>query len=175
MSLQPEGHDFGKLLIQHQQRIYGYIRSLLANRADAEDVLQETASVLWQKFSEFQPGSNFLAWSLSVARYQVMCFCKKSKRDVLRFSEDLVEALAAETQAQSARLAVLEDVLAECLTKLRAEDRRLCAARYQEEASPATLAERLGRPVKTIYSALNRIRQQLTECVERGLRREERL
>ena len=58
---QTDQYDFGRLFVQYQPRIYGYIRSLVADRSDAEDMLQETASVLWQKFDEFTPGTNFLA------------------------------------------------------------------------------------------------------------------
>jgi RNA polymerase sigma-70 factor (ECF subfamily) len=169
-----EGHDFGKLLIQHQQRIYGFIRSMVSRRADAEDLLQETASVLWQKFSEFRPGSNFLAWSLTVARNQVLYFYRRSKRDVLWLSEDCLDALAAETLAQSSKLGGVEDALAGCLEKLHPSDRRLLAARYQDECSPKSLADRLGRPLKTIYSALSRLRQSLTDCVQRQLNLEAR-
>jgi len=173
-SPRPDGHDFGKLLIQHQQRIYGFIRSLVTNRADAEDLLQETASVLWQKFSEFQPGSNFLAWALAVSRRQVMYFYQKSKRNVLWLSEECIDAISADTLAQSSKLAGLEDALAKCLAKLGPDDRRLLMARYQEDSSPKALAERLGCPVKTIYSALSRIRQSLTDCIQRRLNLEAR-
>ena len=74
---QSDGYDFGRLFVRDEARIYGYIRSLVVHRADAEDLLQETASVLWQKFHEFQPGSNFLAWAMSIARFQVRHFRRK--------------------------------------------------------------------------------------------------
>lgn len=106
MSAQPSSdeHDFGRLFVQHQSRIYGFIRSLVVHRADAEDLLQETASVLWRKFDEFRPGSNFLAWALQVARFQVMYFRQRQKRDVLQFSDKFVDAVGADTIAGSDRL-----------------------------------------------------------------------
>ncbi len=164
-----ESHDFGKLLIQYQPRIYGFIRSLVPNRADAEDLLQETASVLWRKFEEFDPDSNFLAWALSVARYQVLYFYQKSKRDVLRFSEEFIDAVSADTVAESVRLGGLEEMLSKCLAKLSDRDRQLLAARYWQELAPKTLAAKLGQPLKTIYSSLDRIRRYLTECMRRRL------
>ena len=47
--------EFVGLLLQHQRRIHGYIATMLTNWADADEVLQETSIVLWQKFDEFQP------------------------------------------------------------------------------------------------------------------------
>ena len=164
-------HDFGRLFVQYQPRIYGYIRSLLLHRADAEDVLQETASVLWRRFAEFQPGSNFLAWALSVARFQVMYFRQKQKRDVLRFSEEFHEALAADTVDESVRLSDLQQFVDECMDKLPPADRELFKMRCASGATTKSLAEELGRPHSTVYNAISRIRRWLAECVDRAMHR----
>ena len=52
--------QFVSLLTRYQQRVYLFILSLVPDRADAEDVLQETNLVLWQKFDDFTPGSDSL-------------------------------------------------------------------------------------------------------------------
>lgn len=36
--------EFIQLLMENERRIYAYIRSMLGNSADAEDVLQETST-----------------------------------------------------------------------------------------------------------------------------------
>jgi RNA polymerase sigma-70 factor, ECF subfamily len=168
----PDEHDFGRLFVLYQPRIYGYIRSLVIHRGDAEDLLQETASVLWRKFDEFQPGSNFLAWALSVARYQVMYFRQRRKRDVLQFSDRFLDLVSADTVAQSAWLGDLQKYLDECMEKLEPPDRDLFELRYRSDQTTKSLADRLGRPPTTIYNALNRIRRLLVECVERAMNRE---
>jgi RNA polymerase sigma-70 factor, ECF subfamily len=96
--------DFGRLFARYQPRIYGYIRSLVTQRNDAEDLLQETASVLWQKFGDFQPGSDFLAWAFRVARYEVLYFRQRQKRNVLQFSERFVDLVGADIVADALRL-----------------------------------------------------------------------
>jgi RNA polymerase sigma-70 factor (ECF subfamily) len=163
--------DFARLLLQYRTRIYAYIRSLVAHRADAEDLLQETASVLWRKFDAFQPGSNFLAWALQVARYEVLAYRQRRKRDVLQFSDNFLDALADETVAESARLADLQELLDQCMDKLPAADRELIDLRYRSDLPVKALAAQLGRPLSTTYDALNRIRRNLVECVQRALSR----
>ena len=165
-------HDFGRLFVKYQPRMYGYIRSLVANRTDAEEILQETASVLWRKFDQFEPGTNFLAWALKVARYEVLHFKEKQGRDVLRFSEPFVDAVAEETVAASDRLGDLREALITCLDKLPAHQRNLFRRRYQSAATTRSVARELGRPPTTVYNALARIRRRLAECVERTLARE---
>jgi RNA polymerase sigma-70 factor, ECF subfamily len=163
--------DFGRLLMEHRTRIYGYIRSLVVHRADAEDLLQETASVLWRKFDDFRPGSNFLAWALQVARYEVLKFRQRQKRNVLRFSEEFIDAVAAETVKESTRLADLQELVDQCLDKLPPSDRDLIELRYRTDVPVKSLAEQLDRPLSTIYDALSRIRRALVECMERSLNR----
>lgn len=166
--------DFGKLFVRHQVRIYGYIRSLVRHRTDAEDLLQETASVLWHKFHEFQPGSNFLAWAMSVARFEVQHFRRQGKHDVLQFTEAFQDLLAADTVVESTRLGDLQQLLDECMRKLPLTDRDLIKLRYSSEITTTGLADQLGRPASTIYSAIRRIRRSLADCLRRALDREER-
>jgi RNA polymerase sigma-70 factor (ECF subfamily) len=166
-----DDRDFARLLLQYRTRIYAYIRSLVAHRADAEDLLQETASVLWRKFDSFQPGSNFLAWALQTARYEVFSFRQRRKRDVLQFSDRFLDAVADESAAESVRLADLQELLDQCMDKLPAADRELIGLRYRSDLPVKTLAAQLGRPLSTTYDALNRIRRNLVECVERALSR----
>ena len=170
----PDDRDFGRLFTRYQPRIYGYICSLVAHRSDAEDLLQETASVLWQKFGEFQPGLNFLAWALQVARYQVLYFRQRQKRNVLQFSERFIGAVGADVAAESLRLGELERLLAECVQQLSPAERELFVLRYQPEATTKSLAEKLGRPASTIYDRINRIRRVSTDCVERAFKKEAR-
>ena len=50
---------FVSLFLANQRRIYRYILTICPHAADAEDVLQSTAEVLWAKFKQFEPGTEF--------------------------------------------------------------------------------------------------------------------
>jgi DNA-directed RNA polymerase specialized sigma24 family protein len=45
--------------------------------------------------------------------------------------------------------------------------------RYESNLTGPEIAERLGRPVNTVYKALQRIRNSLLDCVDRTLRAQE--
>lgn len=75
---------FRQQWVHWQPRIYAYIRTLVFNRSDAEDLLQEVAAVLWRKIDEFEPGTRFDQWAFSVARNKVLNFQKKKGRDRAR-------------------------------------------------------------------------------------------
>ena len=83
-----DGEAFTRLLLQNQRRIAGLIFSLVPRGADADDVMQETCAVLWRKFGEFQTGTDFGAWALRIARFQVMSYYAHQKRMQARLSDE---------------------------------------------------------------------------------------
>ena len=83
------------MVTRYQQRVYLFILSLLPNPADAEEVLQETNLVLWRKFEEFEPGTNFKAWAFQTAYYKIQSFLSRQERDRARFGDEFLEKVAA--------------------------------------------------------------------------------
>lgn len=63
--------DFARLFIENQGRLYGYIATLLPNRDDAEEVLQRTSMVLWQKWENYETDRGFLPWARGIALNEV--------------------------------------------------------------------------------------------------------
>ena len=63
-----------------RRRIYGFIMTLVFNHHDAEEVFQNTTSILWNKFADFEPGSNFFAWASRIAYYEVLSLMKQQRR-----------------------------------------------------------------------------------------------
>jgi len=166
------GEEVAQLLARYQQRLSGYIRHLLPNRADAEDVLQEVNLFLWQHGNEFQPGSNFGAWAYQIARNRVMNLHKKKPVEIVRFSQAVLEQLAAGADLDADFSPPRLHALQECLQKLSAKDRALLLLRYEPDATTQSVAERSERPLKSVYHALNRIRMTLLECIQRTISKE---
>ena len=96
--------QFLRLFLQNQRRLYAYILTLLPNRADADDVLQETSLAMWDKFDANGPPTDFLAWARRVAYHKVLDFYKKASRRTARLSRVFVERLA-ETRRDANRRA----------------------------------------------------------------------
>ena len=86
--------EFVALFAAHDRGVYKYILMLLADPHATQEVFQETSVTLWQKFEEFEPGSNFFAWACRVAYFEVMKYRQTCRRDRLRFGEDMLRTLA---------------------------------------------------------------------------------
>ncbi len=165
---------FINLFLKAEPRIYAFIRSQIPHRADAEDVLQETALTLWTKFDDFREGSDFLAWAYQVARFKIQHHLEKQSRRQRLFSQAFIELVATRTEQLSDYLSELESLLIECMKKLPDADREVVQLSYGSDATLETVAQQLGRPLNTIKSVLKRARRILYECIQRALNMEKR-
>jgi RNA polymerase sigma-70 factor (ECF subfamily) len=168
--LSPERQEeFVVLLNGAHALLLRYVMSLVANRHDAEDVLQRASVVMWRRFTTFEPGTDFIAWATTVAFYEVRNFQRVTGRSRLEFDDDLLRTLAAERTQDvrhwSARMEALED----CVAKLDAANRDLVEAVYAQGVEIGALARQQGRAPQTIYNKLNFIRRALAECVQRRM------
>src|SRR5262245_25315175 len=89
--------EFSRLLERHERHVYAYILSLVGNRTEADEILQETYIRLFQRAEDFS--GDFRAWACAVARFQVMTYRKRVRRDRLRFSQEFVDTIAAHRSA----------------------------------------------------------------------------
>ena len=159
-----------RLFLANQRRFYGLILALVPNVADADDLLQETSSLMWQKFSEFTPGTDFAAWGLRFARNVVFSFHKKRRsQDQVFFSDEVLNSVAEEVAQVSEETDDRHAALRGCLEKLSERARHLIDLRYEPGATGKSVAARVGKSLPSIYKALARIHQALFECVGRKL------
>ncbi|MFH5803449.1 sigma-70 family RNA polymerase sigma factor [Alienimonas sp. DA493] len=157
-----------------QRRLFLTILSQVGRPADAEEILQNANLAIWRKAHTFEPGTNFAAWSSTVATYEVLKWREKKGRDRLRFSDEFVAAVAREAEADPGLWEERRRVLETCVEKLSAKDRDLLTRRYTpgadgEEVQGKDVAAMLGRPVNAVYQSLGRIKKTLAECVRREL------
>jgi len=161
--------DFLELFARHARRISGYVSALIPHQADADDVFQETCRVLWEKFEEFEPGSDFFAWAATVVRFQVLAHWQRQRRSRLEFSTEFIETVSRQLIEKGERLEKQHEALAACMRKLRDRDRELIELRYAPGATTKEVARRVNRPIGGIYKALNRIENSLIRCVRQAI------
>ncbi|MBP7050053.1 MAG: sigma-70 family RNA polymerase sigma factor [Phycisphaerae bacterium] len=167
------GEVFLRLYQANERRIYGFILALVPDWSHAQDLMQETTMVLWSKFDEFAVGTDFTAWAMSIARYQILNDRKKNRNRTVRFDDEVLEAIEDRVVAAVADVDARRDALRACLQKLDEADRRLIRLRYETGATTRTVADRVGRGIDAVYKALNRIHVQLLFCIRRTLSMEE--
>jgi len=158
---------FVSLFTRHERSLRAFVRSLVYSWDDADEIMQNTALVLWRKFSDFDPETDFMRWACVVARFEVLAWRRDRARDRHVFDEDLVESLAEEAARDHEVLAAERKALEVCLAKLPDSLRRIVIAAYEPGVKLNQVADRLGKTATAFYKMLNRARRRLQVCIER--------
>ena len=161
-----------RLMAAHQPQILAYLLALVPNRADAQDLLQETSVVLWDRFGEFQPGTDFVAWACRIAWWRVRAARQRFARSRVVFDDTVLEAVSRTAIQGIPEMDRRHEALAECLGRLPERYRELLMNRYQPGGTVEEAARRSGRTVETAYKALHRLRRLLLDCISHQLTRE---
>ena len=160
---------FVRRLTEHQNRLYGYIYSLIGDHSRAADVVQETNLVMWRKISEYQTDKPFLPWAFAIARFQVLAHLRDSSRDRLLLNEELAETLSQEAEEQAGQVEDIRAALRPCMQLLSSSNRELIEHRYFRERPVAEIAASVGRTASSVKVAMLRIRRKLAECMQSRL------
>lgn len=172
-NLDDSQHDqFLRLFAQSEAALHTLLRAMLPSREDANEALQETVVVLWQKFDEFDPDRDFRAWASGIARNKALALLRDRQRDRHVFDNDLANRLADRAELQEQRHSSEREALEKCLQKLPTPRRELVLSAYRQGTRMDELAAQRGQTPMSLYKILHRIRQTLHACVRRTLQRQ---
>ncbi len=164
--------EFVKLLTDHQSVIRGCVIMQLPGAPDVDDVIQKTNQVLWSKRHDFELGTSFQAWALTVARFQVLAHRQSLKRrNWITLEEDVAERIADDFEAlpEADFVKRRHDALRKCVDLARPEDRELLMERYWRKTRLQDFAVTHGRSLSGVRVQLFRIRAALKSCIEKRL------
>lgn len=149
---------FEEIYRRHSGRVYGYLRSRLAQKSEASDLLQIIFMKVHRSRERYRPEMPFLPWLYAVSRNVLTDFLRSVQRAPLLV--EVPDHLAAKEKEVSSG-PTAEDGLA----KLDESERQLVNMRFNDELSfdeiaaaldvtPVTARKRLSRAIQKIRSAL---------------------
>lgn len=156
---------FADLMADHQPRLLGYIRSLVADEHATKDILQETNVTLLKKSRDFEAGTNFTAWAFRIAYFEVLTWRRRLGRDRLQFGDELVESLAATVEETAPAYDSRLEALRRCIGELPDRQREVVERRYLKSESVQGIADDLGFKANAASQLLFRARLNLLKCM----------
>ena len=150
-----------------QPVVSAFVTSIVRDFSARDDVLQEIAVAVMESFERYDSTQPFVGWALGIARNQVGLYLRRRKRDRLIFDDETIAYLATAFEAAAAESSRKLDFLQDCLQQLEGRARELCDLRYRHDQKPASIAAKLGMTANTVAKALQRIRDQLRDCIDR--------
>jgi RNA polymerase sigma-70 factor (ECF subfamily) len=158
--------QFLSLFLRSEREIFRYVAALIPNMTDAEDIVQQTAMALWEKFDAYDPAQPFTPWACRFALNKARQWIERRQRWQLLLEHGLGEELAQRRQELQPEFELRLKHLEVCLGKLPTGQRSLIEAYYYKRTEVEDLAESFGRTAAATYKMLQRTRQALQHCVE---------
>lgn len=155
-----------------QVMLYCYLMALVHNQSDAEDLLQETAIVLWDKFDQFQEGTNFGAWAVKIAGNKARDFMRRNRNTKMFFHDEFYESVSLQAQTDSNDVIERFQALRFCLNKLPENSRKLLSMRYKKNISIKHISQLTGRSANGLYQSFSRLISSMRECMNKYIARQ---
>lgn len=161
-----EQQRFLSLFLRSEKEIFRYVAALVPNCTDAEDIVQQTAIALWEKFDAYDPAQPFTPWACRFALNKARQWIERRQRWQALLERGVAEELARRREELAPEIELRLRHLETCLGKLPQDQRALVEGYYYRRSGIEKLSEESGRTVAATYKALQRIRQALQSCIE---------
>jgi RNA polymerase sigma factor (sigma-70 family) len=158
LARQGDAHAFGRLVDAHQAPVRAFLRRLVGNAADADDLSQEAFARTWEVLHRYDGRSSLRTFICGVA-FQ---YWRRARRASMRRQarEEAYAKLAdTETAAEPHRAQRL--ALRRAMEELPEDQRAALALCLGQDFTHAEAAEVLSLPVGTVKSHINRGRARL--------------
>lgn len=162
-----KSEQFTVLWTAAQPTITAYIRTLVPDFQQTEEVLQRVAIALLRKFDQYDAQRSFGAWAVGVAKYEVLYYRRQHATDRHIFNDELVEQLSLSYEQFLVEADPFREALELCLDELQGRPREAVSLKYEQGLGSATIADRLRMSTGAVRILLWRTRTALRECVER--------
>ena len=167
---------FEMLVNRYQARLYNYIRRMMGNAAEAEDLFQDTFMKVYNNLDRFRPEGSFRGWLYRIATNTCRDALRRRKLrwafslDARRNPDDvpLGERYSANSPdpAEKAAESELAERLAAAVQALSVKHRSVFLMARYDGMSYEEIAETLKIPVGTVKSRMNKAVNTLMDALE---------
>lgn len=173
--MQPEqAEQFAALWTAAQPMIAAFIRTLIPDYQQADEVLQRVAVTLVRKFDQYDVNRSFSAWAVGVAKYEVLYYRRERATDKHLFGDDIVEQIASRYEVLAEDVDPVREALRYCLDQLKGRSKRVIDLRYRRGMKSHAIAEEMTLSSGAVRMLLCRVRETLRRCIERRMAGQER-
>jgi RNA polymerase sigma factor (sigma-70 family) len=164
--------DFNQLYDRYFHRVFSFVYSRLRNRADAEEVTQETFTAVFRSVDAYRGRSSLLSWIYGIAKNNVNNHVRRARAHQMRIERAELElqrsseSIDACTPEEHLNLRRCEDLIAERLGSVADWHAQAFVLRHLENLPIAEIARRVSRSNDAVRSSLYRVKRLLIEAVD---------
>jgi RNA polymerase sigma-70 factor (ECF subfamily) len=163
---------FGVLYERYFQRVFNFAYSRLRSRADAEEAVQDTFTVVFRSIDAYRGQSSLLSWVYGIAKNTVNNQIRRNRaheQRIERAQHELASpgrALDAFTPEERLNFRRCADAIDEALTSATSWQAEVFKMRHFENLPIQEIAERMCRSNDAVRSSLYRMKRLVVEAID---------
>jgi RNA polymerase sigma-70 factor (ECF subfamily) len=150
---------FAELVRRYHPAVARFAARMAPAREDADEIAQETFLRAWHQIARFRPGTNFIAWLLTIARFLAMARRKELQRHPPPAPLEAVSHPAAPPLPESL------ERLRQAVDGLPLHQREVLAMRFFDGLDYRSIAEIVGESEVTLRSRLHDALERLKKSL----------
>ena len=153
------------LFARHNVRVFRFLKRMIGNAANAEDLLSEVFLEVWRNAGRFDARSQVSTWILGIARYKALSSLRRRSFDEL--NEGIYETVEdpADDPEISLQKRQSSALLKNCLEQLSSAHREVLDLIYYHEQSIEEVARIIGVPPGTVKTRAFHARKRIAELM----------
>lgn len=147
-------YAFNLLVRQYQQRLYSFVRRMVTDHEEAQDILQNTFIKAWKALPGFRGDAQLFSWLYRIAHNECLDHLRKLRRGFFVDGDAVMERLAA--TADSPSWFNGEDIdrrLQRAIMRLPDKQRAVFTMRYFDELKYEEISRITGTSVGALKSS----------------------
>lgn len=156
-----DDNAFAKLYMSTYQAVYGFLLSILNNREEAEDILQETYIKIRENASKYRNKGKPMAWIFTIARNLAYMKLRKRKKVVDLSMEEMESTIGFSDVSNTEERMVLEAAF----RVLNQEERQIVILHAVSGLKHKEISQIMKRPLSTVLSKYNRAIKKLKKAI----------
>ena len=143
--------------------VFGLAMSMLQNKDDASDVVQNTFITIYEKIKQYSPNGKAMAWIFTIARNHALQIIREKKKHDHTDLDDVYDVGVDSTIDEDLHKERLVDKL---LLELDEEDRQIVVMHAMSNMKHKDIAQIMEMPISTVLSKYRRAIKKLKNYME---------
>jgi RNA polymerase sigma-70 factor (ECF subfamily) len=159
-------YAFNLLMRKYQENIYYFVRRMVIDHDDADDVVQNVFIKIWKNLENFRQDSALFTWIYRIAVNEAISFLK-SKRIRAMVSLSSLEASMLRSLRQDHEFTGdhIQQKLMQAIVRLPDKQRTVFNMRYFDELSYEQMSDILGTSVGALKASYHHAVRKISEFV----------
>ncbi|MBK6832648.1 MAG: sigma-70 family RNA polymerase sigma factor [Flavobacteriales bacterium] len=147
-------YAFNLLVRQYQRKLYSFIRRMITDHDEAQDVLQNTFIKVWNGLDKFREDSKLYSWLYRIAHNECLNHLRSLKKGIFTSDESVVERLTTTLDSsEHFNGDLIQKKLQRALMKLPDKQRAVFTMKYFDELKYEEISDITGTSVGALKSS----------------------